>query len=70
MTMKNNTNPTAAEAYAKHAADMRLNLGILTAWLDQIAPASEAANWGDVGDLARVNSLLEDIHEYLGRNAD
>lgn len=68
--MKNNTNPTAAEAYAKHTATMRLNLEILTAWLDQIAPAPEAANWGDVGDVSRVNSLLEDIHEFLGRNAD
>lgn len=57
-----------AKEFEKRAAAMRLNLSILTSWLDEMAPKPEDATWATIGDLGRVNDQLDSIIEFLGRD--
>jgi len=78
-TKKNNTNahpvrkPTAAEAYAKHRADIARLIDVLQMELDTHAKKAKAepTNWGLTGDLSNVRSGLVDLVTFMsGMDAD
>lgn len=73
MAKKNSTNanparqPTAAETYAKHQADIARLIDVLQMELEAHAKKAKAepTNWGLTGDLSNVRSGLVELVTFM-----
>lgn len=54
---------TAQETYKEKMQEAQAALAEITAYIE--ANSSVNANWGDVGDMGHINSLLREITNFI-----
>ena len=54
------------EAYSEEVIDAQDNIRQLTTLIGNFATDEDAVQWGDVGDMKKVNADLRDLVTFLG----